>query len=365
MARHIVRLFDRSRTWAAATAVASCAAVVLSACGGGSDASSGSTPDSGAKMTMWVRSSTDAFSKRLADDYNKSHKNQVKLTIIPADSYQQKVGAAAGSNSLPDLLASDVVYSPNYVTQGLFQDITAKVKALSFSSKLAQAHVKAASKDGKVYAVPHKVDSSLILYNKDLFSKAGLDPKAPPKTFADIYTDAKKIRALGGDTYGFYFGGNCPGCNAYTAFPYAVAAGHPPVSADGKTADINSDALKQAFALYKKMYDQGIAPSSAKSEDGSTWTTSFLAGKIGILPAGSFLFGDVAAKAKFDWGGHPLDGARRLQDRHVRRWRRARDLQVIEESGPSVGLHLVDPRRTRAGRGHRQERRPAGAYGSV
>ena len=262
--------------------------------------------DTGAKMTMWVRSATDAFSKRLVDDYNSSHKNQVTLTIVPNDNYQQKVGAAAGSNTLPDLLASDVVYSPNYVAQGVFQDISDKVKALPFYTSLTQAHMQAASKDGKIYAVPHKVDSSLILYNKDLFKKAGLDPAAPPKSFADIYADAKKIRALGGDTYGFYFGGNCAGCSAYTIFPNGVAAGHPPLSADGKKADIDNDAMTQTFALYKKMVDESIAPSNVKTEDGSTWTTSFLAGKIGILPAGSFAFADLLSKAKFDWGVTPL-----------------------------------------------------------
>lgn len=255
---------------------------------------------------MWVRASLAPYSKRLIDDYNSSHKNHVNVTVIPDDSFLQKVGAAAGSNSLPDLLASDVVYARNYVSQGLYQDLTDRVKALPFFASLVQAHLQAASMDGKIYAVPHNVGSSLILINKDLFKKAGLDPEKPPKNFQEIYNDAKKIRALGGDTYGFYFSGNCAGCNGYTAFPYAVAAGHPPLSADGKTADFDNDAFKQAFALYKRMFDEGIVPSGSKTEDGSTWTASFLAGKIGILPAGSFAFAGLLAGAKFDWGVTPL-----------------------------------------------------------
>jgi len=261
--------------------------------------------DDGAKLTMWVRSATNDFSKRLVDRYNKTHKNKVTLTVVPGDSYLQKVGAAAGSNSLPDLLAADVVYSPNYVKQGLYQDISDRMKGLPFFADLAQAHIKAATADDKIYAVPHKVDSSLILYNKDLYKKAGLDPEVGPKTFDDMYNHAKAIRALGGDTYGFYFAGNCAGCNAYTAMPYGAAAGNLPVSLDGKTADVNNDALKQAFALYKKMYDEKIVASSAKTENGSTWVAGFLAGKVGLIPAGSFTFADLA-KAKFDWGVAPL-----------------------------------------------------------
>jgi multiple sugar transport system substrate-binding protein len=282
--------------------------VAVSACGSGGGGGSG-TPtisaqgsDDGAKVTMWVRSATDTYSQRLVGDYNATHKNKVSLTIVPSDSYLQKVGAAAGSHSLPDLLASDVVYSPNYVTQGLFQDVTAPVQALPHSSDLAQAHLKAAGRDGKIYAVPYKVDSSVFLYNKDLFRKAGLDPNKPPTTFADLYADAKAIRATGADTYGFYFPGNCAGCNAYTMFPYAVADGHPPISADGKTADLKNDAFTQATALYKRLVDEQIAPSSVKTDDGANWTALFYAGKVGILPGGSFMFADMQTKVKFDWG---------------------------------------------------------------
>ena len=42
--------------------------------------------------------------------YNSSHKNQIKLTVIPTDNYQARVAAAAGGHNLPDLFASDVVY---------------------------------------------------------------------------------------------------------------------------------------------------------------------------------------------------------------------------------------------------------------
>src|SRR5665213_2830649 len=259
--------------------------------------------DDGANLTMWVRAATGPYSQRLVDDYNSSHKNHVTLTVIPSDSYQQKIGVAAGSHSLPDLLASDVVYSPNYVHEGLFADITSQVKALPFFAQLSQAHMQAASAGGKIYAVPHKVDSSLILYNKDLFQKAGIS--TPPKTFTDIYNDAKAVRGLGGDTYGFYFAGACAGCNAYTTMPYSVAGGHPPLTDDGKKADIDNPALQQAYALYKRMFDDGLVPSAAKTDNGSTWTTQFEAGKIGMLPAGTFVFADMA-KVKFNWGITPL-----------------------------------------------------------
>jgi multiple sugar transport system substrate-binding protein len=292
--------FTRRGTLALA-ALAGAAALVLSGCSSQGNSSS-SKPDNGTALTMWARHTDGDLPKLLVDAYNKTHKNQVKLTIIPADTYQQKVGAAAGSNGLPDILASDVVYSPNYVKQGLFQDITSDVKGLSFYNDLAKAHSEAASKDGKIYGVPLVVDSSLIIYNKDLFKQAGLDPATGPKNFDEIYTDAKAIRdKVGGDVYGFYWAGNCAGCNAYTLFPYAAAAGDAPFQKDGTKADFDSKAMNSTLALYKKLTDEGIAPAGVKTEDGTNWAQSFNAGKVGILPIGSFDFGALK-DAKFDWG---------------------------------------------------------------
>lgn len=273
------------------------------ACGGAAEAptsENSANPDDGSQLTMWVRSDGSS-TKALVEAYNKTHQNQVKLTIIPGETYQQKVGAAAGSKSLPDILAADVVYSPNYVEQGLLLDVTDKVAALPFKADLAPAHVTAVSKDDRAYGVPHIVDLSLVLYNKDLYAKAGLDPEQPPKTFEEMYTHGKAIRELGGDTYGFYLAGNCAGCNSYTLMPYLAAAKQPPLSDDGKTAALDTPAMREVTALYKRMLDEDIAPKGAATETGATWDAGFQAGKVGILPGGSFSFLNLK-KAKFDWG---------------------------------------------------------------
>src|SRR5262245_19930759 len=244
-------------------------ALAMTACGGGSDDSnsnsssnSNSNPDDGSQLTMWVRSATDQFSKRLVDAYNASHKNHISLTIIPNDNYLTKVGTAAGSHSLPDILASDVVYTPNYTKQGLFKDISAEIKALPYYSSVAKSRLDVASYQGKIYAVADQLDSSVLFYNKDLFRQAGLDPEKPPTNFTEILDYARKITALGNGITGFDIAGSCGGCGVYTLFPYAWAAGVNVLSADGKKVDINNDAFKAIFGLYKQLTDEKLVDSS-------------------------------------------------------------------------------------------------------
>lgn len=287
------------------------AAALLGACQSGGAASSAndtSAKDDGATITMWTRSSTSAFSQTLVAAYNRSHRNKVKLTVIPADSYQQKVGVAAGARQLPDVLASDVVYAPNYAAKGVFLDITARVDRLPFKNALAPAHMKTATYQGKIYGVPHDIDLSAVFYNKVLFTRAGLDPNKPPTTLAELYTDAKKINGLGGGVHGYFFGGACPGCMLFTTWPMIWASGGTVLNAKGTASTIPNAAAGKVYTLYRTMYQQGIVPPAAKNENGPTWMQEFSNGKIGIQPMGATALQTMKEGPALKVGVAPIPG---------------------------------------------------------
>jgi multiple sugar transport system substrate-binding protein len=262
--------------------LAACQKAPVSAGGGGT-----AGVDDGTTISMWTRSSTSTFTQTLVDAYNKSHKNQVKLTVFPADSYQQKVGTAAGARQLPDVLASDVVYAPNYASKGIFQDLTARIDQLPFKAALAPAHMKTATYQGKLYGVPHDIDLSAVFYNKVLFTRAGLDPNKPPTTLAELYTDAQKISALGGGVSGYFFGGACPGCMLFTTWPMIWASGGTVLNDQGTASTVDNDTAAKVYDLYRRMYQNGLVPKAVKNEAGPTWTQAFADGKIGIQPMGA------------------------------------------------------------------------------
>jgi multiple sugar transport system substrate-binding protein len=97
--------------------------------------------DDGATLTLWTRAGTEGVSKAFADAYNAGHKNKVQVTAYPNEEYPAKLASAAGARALPDLFATDVVFAPQYASEGLWLDITDRVNSLSFKDKLAQAHL--------------------------------------------------------------------------------------------------------------------------------------------------------------------------------------------------------------------------------
>ncbi len=262
--------------------------------------------DDGTHITMWTRAATKTQAQELVAAYNATHKNQVDLTIVPTDDMQAKVGAAAGAGSLPDIISGDVVFMPNWTSQGLFTDITDKISALPFTSTLASGPIKAATSGGKEYGLPFIMDLSVWVYNKDLFTKAGLDPNKPPTTLKEYDTDARAINKLGGGVSGTFFGGNCGGCEVFTWWPSIWADGSQVMNADGTQSMLNSDEAKSVYAIFAGEAKDGIAAPGSKAETGPTWTSYFPKGNIGIMPFPGSALSSIPATVNY--GVTPIAG---------------------------------------------------------
>lgn len=300
------------RRWRAATAIFAASALMatLAACsGGGSPAPAASIPangtDDGTSLTLWTRAPLEKQAKLLVAEYNKTHKNQVELTVVPNDDYVAKVGAAAGSGGLPDLFAADIVYVPNWVKQGLFQDISKQIDGLSYKDAINKGHLAAGTLDGKEHVLPFVLDLSMMFWNKELFREAGLDPDTAPANLTEFAADAKKIQALGKKgVYGTATGLNCGGCLVFTWFPTIWADGGQVLADDGTTSQLNSATAKDVYAMWADLWKSGAVLPSSKDESGATWTAAFTEGKVGLM----FYPATLLSSTRFDAGVAGIPG---------------------------------------------------------
>lgn len=243
------------------------------------------------EMSFWVRASDAAFAEPMVKVWNDSHSNKVALTVIPNDDFVTKYGTASAGGAAPDVVAIDLIFVPTFAQAGQLSDITADANALPFAKSLSPAHVRLAMFGGKQFAVPFSGDSSFLVYNKDLFKRAGLDAEKPPTTTVELEAAAKKITALGGGVKGFYFSGACGGCNIFTMTPYVWASGADVMSADGKKETLDTPALRNTLSMYRRMWDGGMMPAGAKTDAGTNFINPFFTGKVGMLGTGSFAIG--------------------------------------------------------------------------
>ncbi|MDR6320649.1 ABC transporter substrate-binding protein [Actinoplanes couchii] len=241
--------------------------------------------DDGSELTLWTRAPLELQAKALVEAYNKAHKNQVKLNIVPNDDYVAKVGAAAGAGGLPDLFAADIVYVPNWTEAGLFHDLTESVGQLPYADKINKGHLDAGTYEGKKYVLPFVLDLSVIFWNKALYKEAGLDPERGPTTLDEFKSQALAVQKLNKkDTYGTYFGGNCGGCNVFTWFPMIWASGEEVMADGGKKSLLDGPAAQKVYGTWRELQAAGAIAPGSKDETGATWVAAFQEGKVGVMP---------------------------------------------------------------------------------
>ena len=90
-------------------------------------------------------------------------------------------GFEGSSSLLPDILAGDVVRIPYWASEGIFTDITKQIDGLDNKADLQQGHIEAGTVDGAEYTLPFITDVSVMVWNKNLYKEAGLDPEQDPK----------------------------------------------------------------------------------------------------------------------------------------------------------------------------------------
>jgi multiple sugar transport system substrate-binding protein len=186
-------------------------------------------------ISFWVRDSDQAVADPLVKTYNAKGDGTVKLTIIPAGQFVTKFATSIAGGSPPDVVATDLIYVPAF-----------------------------AAAQNRLYSVPFSAEASVLVYNKALFRQAKLDPERPPSNFAEFENAAKQITELGGDIKGFYFSGSASGGMVFTSFPLIWASGGDVLSADGSQATVDTPAMRETLALYRRVWQGKLVPEVSR-----------------------------------------------------------------------------------------------------
>ena len=197
---------------------------VAAACGGAGTGGGGASSDQSglapgkdvkpaAKIVWWHAMSGvngDALNK-IVDGFNKSQSNIKVETVFQGtyDDLLSKLNTALASNAAP-ALAQVYDIGQAYMRQsGETVPIQAFIDRDKFdTSDFEPAVLNYYKYQDKLQSMPWNASSSILLYNKDAFKAAGLDPEKPPLTFSEVTDAAKKLtkKDASGNTTQYGFG---------------------------------------------------------------------------------------------------------------------------------------------------------------
>jgi multiple sugar transport system substrate-binding protein len=241
-------------------------------------------------LTMWERSggNKDMVDLLVAAWNTKNPDCKINLTYIPHTEMVGKIAQGIASGDVPDLMGMDLIYAPQFENAKQLVDLTDSIKDWPELKTASKGHMTVATFEDRLYGVPLYADVSALFYNKDLFTRAGLDPNKPPTSLAEMKSYADKITALGGDIKGYYLPGNCAGCNIFTVGPLMWASGAKIESAKAGDEPLVGEGVKQVLEFTRDMVKSGNTHEGDRTENGETFHLQFGSGKVGMMGTGNF-----------------------------------------------------------------------------
>lgn len=175
----------------AVAAVALCAAAAP-ACG-----SSSSNGKVTVKLSyLWTGAESKAL-QSVISDFNASQQKIVVKGVSNPDT-QAQLASMTSTNGAYDISDNFGTSTGAWASKGIIEPLDSYIERDHFDlSDFVPAALAQGKYDGKVYQLPIAVNDYALLYNKKLFSEAGI--AHPPKTMSELATDIAKLTKTGPD----------------------------------------------------------------------------------------------------------------------------------------------------------------------
>ncbi|MBO9605862.1 MAG: sugar ABC transporter substrate-binding protein [Paenibacillaceae bacterium] len=268
--------------------------LALAACGssGGKDGGSGASPSASAaasgnskdkvKLSFWSVDRTDIdYTKEQIAKFQAENPNIEIDYVVKTEEYNQAIDLAFASAQSPDIFRTKENTIQTFYKKGYMEPLDSYFDD-AFKSKFTQLKDLNVF-DGKWYSFPNYGYTMRLVYNVDLFEKAGI--KNPPSTLQEMVETAKKLTAVGkaDGAYGFALNFKSP-ASAFDRSARAIAElnGYGGFGFDFKTGRFDVSGFKPVVEAFRQMYTDGSTLPGMESLDIDPLRAQFAEGKIGM-----------------------------------------------------------------------------------
>jgi len=272
--------------------------------GGGGDADKANAASG--PITIWLSNNQEelAWGKAMVEAWNGQHADQ-KITAqeIPAGkSSEEVIGAAITAGNAPCLIFNTAPAAvPQFQKQGGLVALDSFDGATQYiTDRTGDTAEQYKSPDGKFYQLPWKSNPVMIFYNKDIFTKAGLDAENPAlSTYDEFLAAARKIKSTKAAPAAIY---PAPSSEFYQSwfdfYPLFIAETDGKQLVQDNKAQFNTPEGQKVATFWKTLYDEGLAPKEQYNGD------SFGDKKAAMAIVGPWAIAVYGDKVK--WGAVPV-----------------------------------------------------------
>jgi len=221
----------------------------------------------------------------------------VKIVSVAWVGMLDKFILASQTGHLPDVMCTEsfLGWTQLFASYGHFMDLTDLMMEIgedTFFAGVLGGNIY----NGRYYSIPYRNSTRALIYNKDMFVEAGLDPDDPPETWAELLEYAQKLtKDLDGDGIIDQYGFSYPVARFCTVAPEYLRAilrsyGADILNEDMTECIINSPAAIEAVTLWTDLVKKyNVVPAEIVSYDDNDDFRLFLTEKTAMGMVGPWV----------------------------------------------------------------------------
>ncbi|GAB2610175.1 ABC transporter substrate-binding protein [Pseudactinotalea suaedae] len=281
-------------------------AFALAACSQGAGAPDGdaSDADTEAPVTITVGNmpTTEnpelrADFERKLDAFTEAHPN---ITIEPEETEwaADTWNALIAGGTMPTVISAPFTEIQSMIARGQVADVTDYLADSEVFSRLNPSVLAVAQAEDRTYAIPTSAWTMGLLYNRDLFEQAGLDPDAPPQTWDEVRTAAQAIDEQT-EAQGFLTM-TLDNTGGWVLTTMSYAFGSTLENEDATEATIVNDATTEVLDYYQQLRweDETMGSNFLVNYDDAVQL--FASGQVGMFVQGADNYTNMVVKNGMD-----------------------------------------------------------------
>jgi ABC-type glycerol-3-phosphate transport system substrate-binding protein len=218
------------------------------------------------KIAFWIpgsdKVSEDYFYQAAKDFTTRNPRIQVEVTILPpaAPDINTKLNAAKLSNTYPDVFSSFIVFIGARGTRGEFADLTPFIEKWPEKDDFYSSSFELGKYKGKIYGISYFPAPEILVYRKDFFKEAGLDPEKPPRNWDELEAYALKLAKRDANNNVVRAGLDIPAINPEVFIkPFLWQNGAAVLDEEKELPTLDDPKALEAFQYVKRLIDAKIS----------------------------------------------------------------------------------------------------------
>lgn len=297
------------REFLAASAIAG-GALWLGACGGDEESSSaggeGGATTGTVTFTTWGSAAEIAAIRALIRDFERENPGaRVRLREVPFEEVRQSIDADLEAGSAPDLFRVTYQDFGFYASNGALVDLTEALPD-GYGDDFQEGFWRATQFEDAPHGIPWHTDVSAMLYNRDIFERAGItsvpDRLEDAWTWDEFLDVSRQIRDRGGERVSA-FGMNWQEAGAYRWLNWLYAAGGRMIGDDPARATLaGSPEATRTLEFFQTWFEERLTPRNLTPR-GAYPSEVFPTQRLGMISIGDFLLPSLAdTVTRFEYG---------------------------------------------------------------